>query len=169
MEKSNSGDNRKKEVQKMTLKIMIGITVLVLIYVAYTFITKNVNILIFQILLSIFVISYTLLADVVEPYRLGMLEEMTIGQRTGFTKMMAADMVGVGALLYWIIGMGSDSERDILLPLLIYFLASQMKRKFRPEFEGISEENEGTEETKEIEAASEKIEETEEKTEASEE
>ncbi|MCI8598522.1 MAG: hypothetical protein HFJ10_08770 [Lachnospiraceae bacterium] len=146
MEKSTIDETRKKQVQGLTIKVMIGITVIVLLYVAYTFITKDVNMLVFQILLSIFVISYTFLADVVEPYRLGMLNDMTIGQRTGFMKMMVADVVGVGALLYWIIGMGSDTNRDILLPLLIYFFASQMKRKFRPEFEGITEEEEEAEE-----------------------
>lgn len=155
MDNSRIDETRKKQVQGLTIKVMIGITVIVLLYVAYTFITKNVNMLVFQILLGAFVICYTFMADVVESYRLGMLKDMTIGQRTGFMKMMVADVVGVGALLYWIVGMGSDTDRDILLPLLIYFFASQMKRKFRPEFEGITEEEETGEqaeiETEEVE------------------
>ena len=35
--------------------------------------------------------------------------------------------------------MGSEAGNNLLIPVLIYFLANQMKRKLRPEFEGLTE------------------------------
>ena len=35
--------------------------------------------------------------------------------------------------------MGSEAGNNLLIPVLVYFLANQMKRKLRPEFEGITE------------------------------
>ena len=56
-----------------------------------------------MVLLGIFVVSYVVLNDIVEPKRLGMFENMTIGQRSGFMKILALDVIGIGALLYWIV------------------------------------------------------------------
>lgn len=53
-------------------------------------------------------------------------------------------MIGAGALFYWISGMNSEAGNDFLIPVLIYFVATQMKRKIRPEFENGKEET-GTE------------------------
>jgi len=140
MEKRQIDPAEKRRVQKDTNRIMLVIGAVVAVYIVYTLVTKNVNMPLFQLLLGLFLVSYIVLSDVVEPWRLGMLKNMTIGQRTGYTKMMVADVVGVGALLYWIAGMNSDKGNDILFPVLVYLLASQMKRKFRPEFEGTDEE-----------------------------
>lgn len=142
MEKRKIDPEKKKAAQTLTLRIMLGITALIVIYVIYSLVTKNTEMLLFEILLGVFVIAYTLLTDVAEPYQLGLFQNMTIGQRSAFTKMMAADVVGVAALLYWIAGMGSESDNNFLFPVIIYFLAVQMKRKFRPEFEGIEADDE---------------------------
>lgn len=131
---------KKKEAQSFTMKVILAITAVLLLYVAYALITKNMNIIIFEILLGIFIVGYTLLTDVVEPYRLGMFKEMTIGQRSGLMKILALDVVGVGALLYYVMGMNNEANSGMLFPVLIYFLCMQMKRKFRPEFEGTEEE-----------------------------
>ena len=40
--------------------------------------------------------------------------------------------------------MNSEAGNDFLIPVLIYFVATQMKRKIRPEFENGKEET-GTE------------------------
>ena len=65
--------------------------------------------------------------------------------------MMLMDVIGAGALLYWISGINSEAGSDILFPFLIYFLTAQMKRKYRAEFEGIVE-NEEPEETESTES-----------------
>jgi CDP-diglyceride synthetase len=132
-------ENEKKSSQKVTLIVMGILTAAIVLYAAYALITKNLSNVIFGILLGLFIIAYTLLTDVYEPYRQGMFEHMTIGQRTGLTKIFVADVVGVAALLYGVIGMGKEEENSVLFPVLVYFLAMQMKRKFRPEFEGITE------------------------------
>lgn len=134
----------KKAAQALTFRVMIGITAIIVIYLIYALATKRMNIFFFQILLGAFVVMYFLMSEIVEPYRLGMLKDMTIGQKSGFMKMMVADIVGVGALLYWIVGMGTDKENDILFPVLIYILCTQFRRKFRPEFEGTEEEADGS-------------------------
>ena len=124
----------KKEVQKLTKRV-VGIMLLaVLLYVAYALLSKSMNLVLFQILLSTFIVVYTVLLDVVEPYRLGRFEGWTIGQREAYTKMMIFDVIGVGAVIFWVMGMGNE-ENVSLLPVVIYFCMMQMKRKFQPEFE----------------------------------
>ena len=106
---------------------------------AYALVTKNINMQIFEVLLGIFVIGYLVLSDVVEPWLTGLLKNMTQMRKTAYLKILGLDVVGAGALLYWIVGMGSEAGNNLLIPVLVYFLANQMKRKLRPEFEGITE------------------------------
>ena len=68
---------------------------------------------------------------------------MTFGRRQAFLKILGADVVGIGALLYWIVGMDSESGNNFLMPVLIYFLSVQMKRRFRAEFEEAETEGDG--------------------------
>ena len=151
MEKRIIDEKKRKEVQGFTTKIILAITAVIGVYVVYALITKNLNIVVFEALLGIFVVSYVVLNDIVEPKRLGMFENMTIGQRSGLMKILALDVVGIGALLYWIIGMGSENNTSgSIFPLLIYILTVQFKRKFRPEFEGM-EEGAGSGEEKQAE------------------
>ena len=130
---------KKKAAQRLTTGIIIGMTVIVLGYVAYALVTNNINMRIFEALLGIFVIGYLALSDVVEPWLTGLLKDMTHMRRTAYLKILGLDVVGAGALLYWIVGMGSEAGNNLLIPVVIYFLANQMKRKLRPEFEGLTE------------------------------
>ena len=130
---------KKKAAQRLTTGIIIGMTVIVLGYVAYALVTNNINMRIFEALLGIFVIGYLALSDVVEPWLTGLLKDMTQMRKTAYLKILGLDVVGAGALLYWIVGMGSEAGNNLLIPALIYFLANQMKRKLRPEFEGLTE------------------------------
>lgn len=137
----------RRRVQRQTMGVTFVLAAAVIIYAVYGIvIKKGINPLIFEILLGAFIVIYTLMTDVVEPWRLGMLSSMTAGQRDAFLKIIVSDVVGVGALMFWIVRMDSDSGNDFLMPALIYFLSIQMKRKFRPEFEGIVEEEDGGEE-----------------------
>ena len=139
MENTEEMNAKKKAAQRMTTGIIIGMTVIVLGYVAYALVTKNINMQIFEVLLGIFVIGYLVLSDVVEPWLTGLLKDMTQMRKTAYLKILGLDVVGAGALLYWIVGMGSEAGNNLLIPVLVYFLANQMKRKLRPEFEGITE------------------------------
>ena len=130
---------KKKAAQRLTTGIIIGMTVIVLGYVAYALVTNNINMRIFEALLGIFVIGYLALSDVVEPWLTGLLKDMTHMRKTAYLKILGLDAVGAGALLYWIVGMDSEAGNNLLIPVLIYFLANQMKRKLRPEFEGLTE------------------------------
>lgn len=155
MEKRVIDLEEKRNVQRLTTKVVIGITAVIVLYVAYALITKSLNTLVFEALLMIFVLAYIIMNDFVEPYRLGIFQGMTIGQKNGFLKIIVLDIVGVGAVLYWIISMGSeDTGSNSIFPLLIYILTAQFKRKFRPEFEGteaedLSAENAAVEEKEE--------------------
>lgn len=139
MENTEEMKAKKKAAQRLTTGIIIGMTVIVLGYVAYALVTKNINMQIFEVLLGIFVIGYLVLSDVVEPWLTGLLKNMTQMRKTAYLKILGLDVVGAGALLYWIVGMGSEAGNNLLIPILVYFLANQMKRKLRPEFEGITE------------------------------
>lgn len=139
MENTEEMKAKKKAAQRLTTGIIIGMTVIVLGYVAYALVTKNINMQIFEVLLGIFVIGYLVLSDVVEPWLTGFLKDMTQMRKTAYLKILGLDVVGAGALLYWIVGMGSEAGNNLLIPVLVYFLANQMKRKLRPEFEGITE------------------------------
>ena len=139
MENTEEMKEKKKAAQRLTTGIIIGMTVIVLGYVAYALVTKNINMQIFEVLLGIFVIGYLVLSDVVEPWLTGLLKNMTQMRKTAYLKILGLDVVGAGALLYWIVGMGSEAGNNLLIPVLVYFLANQMKRKLRPEFEGITE------------------------------
>ena len=139
MENTEQMKAKKKAAQRLTTGIIIGMTVIVLGYVAYALVTKNINMRIFEVLLGIFVIGYLVLSDVVEPWLTGLLKDMTQMRKTAYLKILGLDVVGAGALLYWIVGMGSEAGNNLLIPVLVYFLANQMKRKLRPEFEGITE------------------------------
>lgn len=139
MENTEEMKAKKKAAQRLNTGIIIGMTVIVLGYVAYALVTKNINMQIFEVLLGIFVIGYLVLSDVVEPWLTGLLKDMTQMRKTAYLKILGLDVVGAGALLYWIVGMGSEAGNNLLIPVLVYFLANQMKRKLRPEFEGITE------------------------------
>lgn len=143
MEKRIITPEKRKEVGKLTTRVIIGITAVIVLYVAYALIAKNMNVMVFEFLLTVFVVTYAVLNDIVEPYRLGVFENMTVGQRSGFLKILALDVVGVGAVLYWIMGIGAEENTGgSILPLVIYIVTVQMKRKFRPEFEGTEIEEE---------------------------
>lgn len=142
MEKRVIDPEEKRRVQGLTTKVVIGITAVIVLYLAYALISKSLNTVVFEALLMIFVLAYIIMNDFVEPYRLGIFQEMTIGQKNGFLKIIVLDIVGVGAVLYWIISMGSeDTGSSSIFPLLIYILTAQFKRKFRPEFEGTEAED----------------------------
>lgn len=137
MEKQNDENGHKKAVQRQTMILISIMTGVIFAYVIYGLVTKSINMLVFEVLLGAFVILYLVMTDVVEPWRLGMFQDLSEERRAGYVKMMLMDVVGAGALLYWIIGMNSETgSNNILFPLLIYFLSSQIKRKYRAEFEG---------------------------------
>ena len=143
MEKRIITPEKRKEVGRLTTRVIIGITAVIVLYVAYALIAKNMNVMVFEFLLTVFVVAYAVLNDIVEPYRLGVFENMTVGQRRGILKILALEVVGVGAVLYWIMGIGAEENTGgSILPLVIYIVTVQMKRKFRPEFEGTEIEEE---------------------------
>ena len=144
MEKRVIDPEKRRQVQRTTTRAVVGITLVIAAYVVYAMITKNLNIVVFEAMLMIFVGAYVILNDFVEPYRLGIFQGMTVGQKNGFMKIFVLDAVGIGAVLYWIVGMGNaENVNNSIFPLLIYIISAQWKRKFRPEFEGTDEEQEG--------------------------
>ncbi len=145
METKEAVEAKKKAAQKLTMRVILAMTAVVIAYVAYGLSTGKINMILFEILLALFVTVYLVFSDVVEPWKTGLLKELTPERKAAFLKILAADGVGAGALFYWISGMSSETGNDFLIPVLIYFLATQIKRKLRPEFENVESEAEGTE------------------------
>ena len=100
MEKRVIDPEKRRRVQRTTTRAVVGITLVIAAYVVYAMITKNLNIVVFEAMLMIFVGAYVILNDFVEPYRLGIFKEMTVGQKNGFMKILVLDAVGIGAVLY---------------------------------------------------------------------
>ena len=143
MENHETYENRRerqREVQKLTLAVLAVMTVIIIGYVAWGIAAKSINMLLFSLMLGGFVVIYLVLSDIVEPYRLGLLRELTQEKRSAFLKILLMDLIGGGALIYWIAGLGSETGSDILIPFLIYFLTAQLKRKYRAEFDGTAAE-----------------------------
>ena len=140
MEHNNDNLERKRSVQKTTMIVLAVLTLIIILYLVYGIVTKSTDMLMFGILLGGFVVIYLVMTDIVEPYRLGLFQELTAERRSGFLKMMLMDVIGAGALLYWLFGMTDSGSSEILLPLLIYFITAQVKRKYRAELEGTLEE-----------------------------
>ena len=143
MENHETYENKKmrqKEVQKLTLVVLGVMTVIIIGYAAYGLATESINMLLCSLMLGGFVVIYLVLSDIVEPYRLGLLRELTQEKRSAFLKILLMDLIGGGALIYWIAGLGSETGSDILIPFLIYFLTAQLKRKYRAEFDGTAAE-----------------------------
>ena len=141
MENKEAMEAKKKAAQKLTMRIITILAVIVIGYVVYAMITKNVNMVIFEILLGSFVIAYLLLTDVMEPWKTGLLAELTPRRKNAYIKLLLLDVAGGAALLYWVVGMNSESgNNNILIPVVIYIVAMQMKKKVRPEFEVLDEE-----------------------------
>ena len=130
MESNHHLKKRRKEVQRLTLIVLGVMTVAIIGYTAYGLATETINMLIFGLLLGGFVVLYLVLSDIVEPYRLGLLRELTPEKRSAFLKVLLLDLIGGGALIYWIVGLGTETGSDLLIPFLIYFLTNQLKRKF---------------------------------------
>ena len=147
IENNHNSKERQKEVQRLTLVVLGIMTAVIIGYTAYGLATDKMNMLLFGLLLGGFVILYLVMSDIVEPYRLGLLRELTQEKRSAFLKILLMDLIGGGALIYWIAGLGSETGSDILIPFLIYFLTAQLKRKYRAEFDGTAaEEADGGEE-----------------------
>ena len=140
MENNHNSKERQKEVQRLTLVVLGIMTAVIIGYTAYGLATDKMNMLLFGLLLGGFVILYLVMSDIVEPYRLGLLRELTQEKRSAFLKILLMDLIGGGALIYWIAGLGSETGSDILIPFLIYFLTAQLKRKYRAEFDGTAAE-----------------------------
>ncbi len=141
MENNSNERQRLKKIQRLTLIVLAVMTVIIIGYAVYGLVVKSINIKVFEIMLGCFVVVYPVLSDIVEPWRMGMLKNLTQERRAGYLKVLLMDVIGSGALLYWILGLDSEAGNNILIPFLIYFLTVQMKRKYRLEFEGKTEEN----------------------------
>ena len=115
MENNSNSKERQKEVQKLTFIVLAVMTVLIIGYAAYGLITESISMLLFGIMLGGFVVVYIVLTDIVEPFRLGLFQDLARERRAGFLKMMLMDVIGAGALIYWIAGLGSESGNDILI------------------------------------------------------
>lgn len=148
-------DERKQKKIKRTITL-ITITMLVAIvaYMVYVIATKQLNILVFQIVLGSFLLIFFVLMDIIEPMLLKQFDGITQEQQTAYWKFLGVDAIGIGALVFFVYTLGSRGEGDPgnsygLIAALIYLFTSRNKIKFRDEFLGIKKEEEEPEEIEE--------------------
>lgn len=144
----------KNSITIITVALLLGVVA----YIAYAIVTKNIQIPIFQIVLSSFLLIYFVLMSIVEPYLLKRFENITVEQKQAYLKFLGIDALGIGCLLFFVYSMGDISESGTesntgLYAALGYLVTSRFKYKFKNQFLGIEEEKEQekekTEENKE--------------------
>ena len=156
-EKAAADLERRRRAHKLSLRVLLVFTVIVAAYIIYALVTQDLNIHIFQVLLGLFLVAYVVLMDVVEPKLGGLFEDIDQERKGAYYKMLVADIIGSGALLYWVIGIGTESGADILIPAIIYLIAMQGKRRFRDVFEGYVKDEPADEEAEEEEEAADEV------------
>ena len=96
MENKEAMEKKKKAAQKLTMRVLLAMTVIVIGYVVYGLITKDINMILFELLLMLFVTVYLVFSDVVEPWKMGLLQELTPDRKSAYLKILAADVIGAG-------------------------------------------------------------------------
>lgn len=141
-----------KRIRNSITIITIALLLGVVGYVAYAIATKNLQIPIFQIVLSSFLLIYFVLMSIVEPYLLKRFENITAEQKQAYLKFLGIDGLGIACLLFFVYTMGDISESGTdsnigLYAALGYLVTSRFKYKFKNQFLGVKEE---TKESKEV-------------------
>lgn len=126
-------EKKEKQIKKIITGITIGLLLLAAGYIGFIIYKKEFNVTLFTIVMSAFVIIYMLIIDILEPILLKRFQNFEGERRAAYLKVIGLDIIGIGALLYYLIGI-NNQQQDILLPLLIYMVAAMTKRKFKDEF-----------------------------------
>lgn len=129
---------KKKHIQTLTCIILGVITALIAAFLVYTFVTDDLHMIIFEILLGLFLFTYLIMSDVVEPLVLKQFQDLTPDRLNAYLKVLGLDAVGAAAMVYWIVQINSADGTDALIPLLVYFITARWKRKYRAIFDGIA-------------------------------
>lgn len=148
-------ERRRKKIKGIVTLISIVMLVAVVGYIVYAVVRKQLDILVFQIILGSFLLIYFVLMDIIEPLLLKQFDGITKERQTAYWKFLGIDAVGIGALVFFVYTLGQGSEGETgssygLIAALVYLFTSRHKTKFRDEFLGIKkEEIETKEETEE--------------------
>jgi len=132
-----------RKIKKRITMISILMLVVVVGYIIYAIVSKNLSILVFQILIGAFLIIYLLLLDIIEPLLLKQFDNITAEQKKAYFKFIGIDILGTGCLSYFILSMGKDSSEGFgsFYAALIYMVTIRIKYKFKHEFMGIKLDN----------------------------
>ena len=99
MENNSNSKERQKEVQKLTFIVLAVMTVLIIGYAAYGLITESISMLLFGIMLGGFVVVYIVLTDIVEPFRLGLFQDLARERRLSENDADGCDWSGSAHIL----------------------------------------------------------------------
>lgn len=127
----------KKKMRKKITAASIVLLVLVVAYLVYTIASGNSNAMVFNIVVGAFLVLYWLLLDVAEPKLTGELEGLDEIRMRAFYRSVLLGFAGYAGLLYFLVGIGSNSTG--LIGVIVYALTIGAKRKAKEEYLGITE------------------------------
>lgn len=152
----------KQEKRKIRKKITIAsfsLLAAALLFLVFIALAKPATNMIFYVGISLFLIVYWLLLDVIEPRMLHEFDGITSEQMSAYYKYAGADLIGYAGIAYFVFSIGGTGNSG-LFGAVIYILCVSIKRKFKEQFEGTPPQTEEQVEEAEIKEINEKALET---------
>lgn len=138
-------DGQKRRIENRILMLSAGIMVLLVAFLIYVGVTKQVETILFPLGISVGLLLYWIVSDVLSVIWLKEFEGKTEEQKKSYYMYALFDAVGFAGLAYFIIDM------DSMIGALIYIACLFTKKRFREDFKGTANEEETeTEENSEM-------------------
>lgn len=142
-------EEAKKIHRRITLLTLAALVVVLAILVA-GIVMGNLNVVLFQILASLYLAAYWAVTDILEPKLTKELEGVTQAQKENHRKYVAVSGLGYfGIILFILTANTSGSSTFGMLGIIVYALTMGQKRRLRTEFLHPEKKEEAREEEEE--------------------
>lgn len=129
-------EEQKKQIQKKIMVISIGIMVLAVVFLVALGMTETADTLLLPVGLSVFLAAYWFVSDVLSVIWLKSFEGKTDEQKRAYYTYALIEAAGFAGLIYFIVDLRGTTGA------LIFAVSIFLKRRFRDEFQGVSEDGE---------------------------
>lgn len=129
-------DTKQEERQALRGRISIISLVVLAIVILACYAAQSRNLIKWEMALEIltaFLVFYWILLDIVEPMLLHELKNMPAKKRTQYLKFSGIDLVGYGALVYFVYHIGKSNESAVI-GAVIYVFCLNLGRKEKNRF-----------------------------------
>lgn len=133
-------EEQKKKIDRKLIAIYIGIMVLLVAFMIVVGVKGMVNTLVYPIGISIFLVAYWVVSNVLSVVWGKSFEGKTADQKKSYYVCAALDAIGMAGLVHFLVNMTSTTGA------IIYVACTVLKRKFRQEFNGTEDKKDDPEE-----------------------